>query len=138
MKKWFVFIVIFGGLWSLGNLVYGAAALVNESPILDTGTPVTIAISSTTLTKVPSSQTSGRMGIYVHNPSTWSVAGFLGNCTSTALASTIRPIQFGLQTVNTGPSQIQLFSLREDICLWLISLNTTVSESNIHYQEIKK
>lgn len=133
MKK----LIIFG--FSLAVCaVMKAEPLHTESPIKEAGTPVTIAISSTTLTKVPSSQMSGRLGVYVHNPSTWAVAGFMGNCTSTALASTIRPIQFAIQTVNTGPTAIQYFPLREDVCLWLISLYTVDATSNIHYQEVKK
>jgi len=118
---------------------YSAAPLVNIAPINGVGTPVTVAISSTTLTKVPTSQTSGRMGIYINVPSTWSVVGFMGDCTSTSLASTIRPLEWSKTTINVGPSIDPSFMpIREDVCLWLISLNTTASSQNIHYQEVKK
>lgn len=116
----------------------GAGVPVVEAPINGYGTPVTISISSTTLTKIPTSQTSGRFGIYVNNPSTRPVAGFFGDCSSTALAATIRPIQFSLTTVNTGPSDVRYFSMREDVCLWLISIITDTGSQSIHYQEVKQ
>lgn len=109
-----------------------AATPVAETPINDFGTPVTISISTSTLTKVPSSQTSGRFGIFLDNPATNNarVVGFFGNCTSTAVASTIRPIEIAQATNST------YFPMREDVCLWLISLNT--SAESIHYQEVKQ
>ncbi len=107
-----------------------AATPVAEAPIKDFGVPVTISISTSTLTKVPSSQTSGRMGIFIDAPYTNNarVVGFFGNCTSTALAATIRPIEIAPAT-NTG-----YISLREDVCLWLVSLHTAAE--SIHYQEV--
>lgn len=134
MKK--LILSVFGLVAFYGHA--NAWTLFTEAPIKDVGTPVTIAVSSTTLTKVPSSQTSGRVGLYVHNPSTTAVVGFMGNCTSTALASTIRPIQFALTTAGTGPSGIQYFPLREDVCLWLLTLLTSSPSQNIHYQEVVK
>lgn len=115
-----------------------AAPPVTEAPIKDFGTPVTVAISSTTLTKVPTSQASGRNGIYISNPSTSAVAGFLGNCTSTALASTIRPFQISLQDSSLGPAQMFFVPIREDVCMWLISVDVTASSKNVHYQEVIK
>jgi len=112
------------------------APLVAEAPIKEYGTPVTLAISSTTLTKLPTNQTSGRMGVYVSNPATNgdAVSGFLGDCTSTALASTIRPI-----IISTTPTfNNRYFPIREDVCLWLIALNTAVASTSVHYQEIKQ
>jgi hypothetical protein len=113
-----------------------AAPIVLDAPIRDSGTPVTIAISSTTLTKLPTSQTSGRVGVYVDNPSSAGnadVSGFFGNCTSTALASTIRPIVISTAAVTTD-----YFPMREDVCLWLISLQTGSASINVHYQEVIK
>lgn len=118
------------------SFAQAAGVPVVESPILGYGTPTTVSISSSTLTKVPTSQTAGRNGVYVTNPSTNSVAGFLGDCTSTALASTIRPIQFSIATVGISEN-IFYFPIREDVCLWLISLNSGAATS-IHYQEVKK
>ncbi len=133
MKKYALFFLSFFAY----GYAHSAAALVNESPILGYGIPVTIAISSTTLTKVPSTQTSGRFGIFVSNPSTnsGSISGFMGDCNSTTLASTIRPIVF-----STTPSQynFNFLSMREDVCLWLISENTAAASANLHYQEVKK
>lgn len=131
--------LMFGfGLMFLTGAIYAAGALVVESPINGYGTPVTIAISSTTLTKVPSSQTSGRVGIFISNPASNPVtpmAGFLGNCTSTALANTIRPIEIATSSSTTTN---RYFSMREDVCLWLLSLDTTASTRNVHYQEVKQ
>ena len=111
-----------------------AAPPVAEAPVKDYGTPVTVAISSTTLTQVPTSQASGRMGIFIDNPNTNSsrIVGFFGNCTSTALASTIRPLEIAPGNNST------YFSMREDVCLWLLSLDTAASTANVHYQEVKQ
>lgn len=109
-----------------------AAPPVAEAPISSYGTPVTISISTSTLTQVPSTTTTGRIGIFVDAPASNSarVVGFFGNCTSTALASTIRPIEIAPATNTT------YFPLRDDVCLWLLSLNT--SAESIHYQEVKQ
>lgn len=109
-----------------------AAPLEAEAPIKDVGTPVTVSISTSTLTKVPTSQTSGRMGIFIDSPSSNSArtVGFLGDCSSTALASTIRPIEIAPGTNTT------YIGIREDVCLWLLSLNT--SAESVHYQEVKQ
>lgn len=125
------------GLLMLAGKLY-AEPLVIEAPIKAVGTPVTLAISSTTLTKLPTTQLSGRQGVYVSNPSTSIIAGFMGDCTSTSLASTIRPFEFARTTTAVGDASMQFFPLREDICLWLISIDVTASSKNIHYQEIKK
>lgn len=109
-----------------------AAQPVAEAPVNGYGTPATISISTSTLTMVPTTQTTGRIGIYLDNPATNNarVVGFIGNCTSTALASTIRPIEIA-QATNSS-----YFPLRDDVCLWLISLHT--SAENIHIQEVKQ
>lgn len=127
-------------LFALALLAYksahAAAFPVNESPINGYGDPVTIAISSTTLTKVPTTQTSGRFGLFINNPTsnTAPISGFMGNCTSASFASTIRPIVF-----STAPrATVDYLPMREDVCLWLISENLAASTANLHYQEIKK
>lgn len=130
MKK-LLLMTAFGLLFSLKA---EAAPLVAEAPINGYGTPETVAISSTTLTKVPTSQTSGRLGIFIDNPSTntSSMVGFMGNCTSTALASTIRPLVF-------SPAADSAFiGIREDVCLWLLSLDTGEASENVHVQEAKQ
>ncbi len=115
--------------------IEAAGVPVSQLPINGSGTPVTISISSTTLTKVPSSQTSGRFGIYLSVPSpNTGVTGFYGDCVSTPLANTIRPIEI---STGTGRVASDYFPMREDVCLWLISLNTAVSAQSVHYQEVK-
>lgn len=107
-----------------------AATPVAETPVKSFGTPVTISIDNSTLTKVPSSQASGRVGIFLDSPATNSgkIVGFFGNCTSTALANTIRPIEV------SPTSNSSYFSMREDVCLWLITTNA--SPESVHYQEV--
>lgn len=128
----FLFYVFFGFV----GVCYSAGALVVESPVSNYGTPVTLSISSTTLTMLPSSQTSGRVGVFLSLPQgNTGMVGFLGNCTSTSLASTIRPIEI---STATGMNAFKYISMREDVCLWLLSLNTNVSAQNINYQEVKQ
>ena len=129
--------------WILGMcfsflFVGGASAgiSVNEAPVKGYGDPVTVAVSSDTLTKVPTSQTSGRFGIMVNNPSTngGDVVGFMGDCTSTAFASTIRPFVID----NSSDTAGQYISMREDVCLWLRAIYTGAATTSIHYQELKQ
>lgn len=116
-------------LLSFMAIAGNAAAPVFESPIYNYGTPVTVSIDNSTLTKVPTSQTSGRNGIFLAIPSanTGDIVGFIGNCTSTGLANTIRPLKF---TKSTNSVYIPI---REDICLWLVTTNG--SPESISYQE---
>jgi hypothetical protein len=131
--KWYFAV---GILAICSTMAFGAGVPVVESPINGYGTPVTVAIASGTLTKVPTSQTSGRLGVYVSLPQgNTGMVGFLGDCTSTAIASTIRPIEI---STGTGKLPDHYFPIREDVCLWLISLNTNVLTQNMHYQEIKR
>lgn len=117
------------------SFLYAAGALVVESPVNDYGTPVTVSISSTTLTKVPTSQTSGRMGVFLNNPSpdVSAIQGFFGNCTSTSLANTIRPI-----ALSTGTTGGRYISMREDVCLWFIAVSSINASQPLHYQEVKQ
>lgn len=113
-----------------------AAPPVMEAPINGFGTPVTVAVSSTTLTKVPSSQTSGRVGVYVSLPAgNTGMVGHIGNCTSTSLASTLRPIEI---STGTGMLPSRYFPIREDVCLWLLSLNANEATQTLNYQEVKQ
>lgn len=127
MKKLLLFV-----LAGAAKTAFAAGVPTIESPIRDYGTPVTVSISTSTLTMVPTSQTTGRLGIFIDAPSTntGKMVGFFGNCTSTALASTIRPIEISPSTNST------YIGIREDVCLWLLSTHT--SAENIHYQEIKQ
>lgn len=115
-----------------------SAVPVAEAPINGYGTPTSVAVSSTTLTKVPTSQTSGRMGIFISNPSNASalpVTGFYGNCTSNSVAVTVRPIEIvSSSTTITN----RYFSMREDVCLWLLSQDPSAASKSIFYQEVKQ
>lgn len=131
MKKF----LIFSSFMFLFVMCHSAPP-VAEAPISGYGTPVTISVSSNTLTKVPTTQTSGRMGIVIRNPSTnlGNIAGHMGDCTSTAVASTVQPFLI----VTSSSSAHQYISMREDVCLWLISLNFLTSAQNVHVQEVKQ
>lgn len=128
------------GLFLVGSFVFfsHAAPLVTIAPINGFGTPVAIQISSTTYTCVPSSsavQLSGRLGVFVSNPGSNQIEGIYGNCTSNSVSTTIRPIHIQSSTTTTSGAY---FSMREDVCLWLISLNPTNQWQQIFYQEIKQ
>ena len=118
-------------LFVAGQLFAAGVATI-EAPVKDYGTPVTVSIDETNLTKLPTSQTSGRIGIFISVPSanTGDIVGFFGDCTSTALASTIRPIQL------IRGSSSAFIPLREDVCLWLITTHS--ANENVHYQEVKQ
>lgn len=128
---------LLAGIFFVSCSVY-AAPPVMEAPINGYGTPTTIAISSTTMTKVPSSQTSGRVGIFISNPSTSGpnpITGFFGNCTSNSVANTVRPIEIAASSTTTTN---RYFSMREDVCLWLLSQDSSAATQNVHYQEVKQ
>ncbi len=116
--------------------LHAAGILVSQAPISGYGAPVSIAISSTTLTKVPSSQTVGRFGVYLNNPATNAadVAGFFGDCSSASYAASIRPVVISTRSYY-GASYVPM---RDDVCLWLTSLNTAAATMTIHYQEVKQ
>lgn len=132
MKR--LFLICF--LISVTKLSYSATP-VAEAPVNGYGTAVTVSISTDTglaaaWTKIPTSQTSGRLGIFLDAPATNTgrIVGHFGNCTSTALATSIRPIEIA------PASNSSYIPLREDVCLWIITLNSSVE--NIHYQEVKQ
>lgn len=122
---------LISGIYIFGlGLAHAGKPLVAEAPPDSVGTPVTVSISEATLTKVPTSQTAGRVGIFIDNPATNNarVVGFYGNCTSTALASTIRPIEIAPGTNS------DFYPMSERICLWLLSLHS--GAESVHYQEV--
>lgn len=107
--------------------------LVAEAPTNDFGTPTTVSVSSSTLTKVPATQTTGRVGFWLDSPSTntGNLVGQQGNCTSAPAASTIRPIEIS-PSANTA-----FYPLSDQQCLWLITTNTGAAE-NVHTEDIKQ
>lgn len=105
-------------------------ALSVESSIREVGTPTTVSVSTSAWTMVPAASTlTGREGIMVSLPTTLNavVVGHLGDCTSTAVATTVRPLEFakgGFVFVPTGSA----------VCLWVLSLHS--GAESIHVQEI--
>lgn len=111
---------------------FAAKPLVAEAPITDYGTPVTVSVSSFTLTQIPTSQTAGRTGIFLDVPSTntGNLVGHFGNCSAAAVAATIRPLE-------VPPSASSVFiPIAPNVCLWVITTHT--SAENVHYQEVKQ
>lgn len=123
--------IITGIVISFMALVVYSAPLVVEAPVKGYGTPTTVSISTSTWTQIPTSQTSGRLGVFVDNPNGNSVmVGHIGDCSSTSIATTVRPIEIA------ASSNSSYIPLREDVCLWLLSLAS--SAESVHYQEVKQ
>lgn len=128
-------IPLLGGLLLSGVAsIAGAAWLTEESPVGGVGTPATISISSTTLTKVPSTSTlSLRSGIVLNVPNTNSgdIVGHYGGCSTAPAGSTV-------QVIEIGPSLAdRYYPIDNNVCLWVITTNTSASE-NIHVQEVRQ
>ena len=108
---------------------------VRQAPIKTVVTPVSVAISSFTFTKVPTSQTVGRMGIIVSNP--WAnlspISGYYGNCTSSSAVAAVSPVWIAISSNTTNNDKY--ISMREDVCLWLVNMGA-VGNVNLHYQEV--
>jgi hypothetical protein len=129
MKKLFLFLGLMLPLGAMAAPKF--APRVMEAELSQFGTPATVSVSTSAWTKVnPSSSLTSRSGIIVSVPSTnnANVVGILGNCTSTAIATTVRPIEIAKGNGFT------LFPLADDVCLWLLSLHTAAE--SVHYQEI--
>lgn len=110
-----------------------AGFLVEEAPIGSVGTPTTVSVSSSTWTKVPtSSSLNQRSGIIISVPSTntANIVAHIGGCSSTSIATTVRPME-----VAKG-SGFVLVPIDNNTCLWTLTLNT--SAENIHVQEIRQ
>lgn len=109
-----------------------APVTVKENSITSVGTPTTVSISTSAWTKVPATSTlSSRNGLAVSLPAsaTAVMVGHFGGCTSTAVATTVRPMELAKGSFIFVP-------VSNDVCLWLLSLNT--SAENVHVQEIKQ
>lgn len=103
---------------------------VREVPFTSASGSETVSISSFTFTKIPTTQVDGRWGFYVGVPSTntGDIVGVAGNCTSTSVATTVRPIQ-----MIKGTSSY-FFKYNQGMCLWLITTHT--SAENVHVEQV--
>lgn len=128
-KSWFWVAVV--GLACAGSAradIWG-----REISISAGGTPTTVSISTSAWTKVPAaSSLSRRAGIIVSVPAsnTANVVGHLGGCSSTAIATTVRPMEF-----SKGGGFV-LVPIDENVCLWLLSLHTAAE--SVHVQEVRQ
>lgn len=105
-----------------------AATDIIQYPMVSFGTPTAVTISSSVYTNATpvAARISGLTAVLIDVPSTNSniVHGHLGNCTSTAIStSTVKgPIEI-------APSAMGGYvALAEDICLWMVTRNTSGSD----------
>jgi hypothetical protein len=127
--RFFIFCVVPGFL----GLSLFAAPLVSETPVGAYGTPTTVSISTSTWTEVPaSSSLNGRSGVLVSVPATntANMVGHLGDCSSTSIATTVRPLEF------VKGNGYALVPIDDSVCLWLLSLHTAAE--NAHVQEVRQ
>lgn len=104
-----------------------------EVAISEGGTPTTVSISTSAWTKVPAvSSLARRTGMVVSVPAsnTANVVGHFGGCSSTAIATTVRPMEF------LKGGGFTLVPIDENVCLYLLSIHTAAE--NIHVQEIRQ
>lgn len=104
-----------------------------EMPIAGYGNPHTVALTTSTWTIVPSSSTLlHRGGFLVSVPASNSAnaVAHIGNCTSTAILTTKRPIEI------VKGNGFTFITLDEGICLWMMSLHTATE--NVHVQEVRQ
>lgn len=97
------------------------------------GTPTTVSISTSAWTKVPSSRTlNSRTEVVLDVPASnnANMVAHVGNCTSTSIATTVRPIEL----VKGEPDRT--YQLGGDVCLWVLSLHTAAE--NLHFQELSR
>lgn len=127
--KWRVMIAL--AAVALTTVSAKAIEATKELSIGAFGTPHTISVSTSAWTKVPSSTTlNRRTGYIVSNPATNSanMVAHLGNCSSTTIATTVRP-----QEILKGNGFV--FEPNDaNVCLWMLSLHT--SAENVHVQEV--
>jgi hypothetical protein len=103
-----------------------------EVSISTVGTPTTVSISTSAWTMVPAASTlATRNGINLSVPASLNavVVGHLGDCTSTAIATTVRPLEF-------SKGSFYFIPVNNSICLWTLSLHTAAE--SIHVQEVKQ
>lgn len=125
------FVVI--SLAVFAGMAANASELVSETPYRAYGTPTTVSVSTSVWTKIPASQTlDGQNGLLVDVPAgnSANMVGHLGGCTSTAVAISVRPMEF-----IRGEGYVEV-PVADTVCLWVLSLHT--GAESIHVQEYKK
>jgi hypothetical protein len=127
-----VIVLFFLVLTTAGRAASTYSPRVQESAITGFGTPTTVSISTSAWTKVPTTTLESRSGFIISLPATASanMAGHLQSCSSTVIATTVRPIEI------VKGNGFTLFPVSNDVCLWLISLHTEAE--NVHVQEINQ
>lgn len=124
--------LIFAATFTVAQTLF-AASQVAEMPVTQYGTPTTVSVSTSAWTKVPAtSSLTGRVGILVKNDfsNNAKMVGILDSCSSTSIATTVRPLGF-----STG-SDFTLIPVNDNVCLYLLSLHTAAE--NVHVQEVSQ
>ena len=104
--------------------------VVKENSITAVGTPTTVSVSTSAWTVVPAaSSLTERSGMIVSLPAAANavMVGHFGGCTSTAIATTVRPLEL-------AKGGFILVPAANDVCLYLMSLHTAAE--SVHIQEI--
>ena len=131
MKNFLGSVVVLFGLMAASS--GDCAPFAAEAPVIAYGTPTTVSVSESAWTKVPASQTiNGRMALIVDVPATSNanMVGHLGDCTSTSIATTVRPLEF------IKSSGFAVIGVNPGVCLWMLSLHS--GAENVHVQEVKQ
>lgn len=127
MKKVLVSILMLGAT----GIAFAGKPLVAEAPINAVTTATTVSVSTSAWTLVPAAgNTAGRVGLYVSNPATTSVAGVLVATGDSAPATTIRPLEFYSGNGN------YFVPISDQVNLYLLSLDA--GALSVHVQEAKK
>lgn len=123
--KLFLFIAAF---FCIATLSF---AWEEEAPIFNYGTPVSTDISTSTWTRVPSSNLTGRAGFFITNKSTntANMFGHFGSSTTPTLATSVRPIVFKAGITMYIPAS-------SDVVIWLLS--GASSSETVDVQEVKQ
>lgn len=132
-------LAIFGGALLLlsvfVSLINAEPTQVIETSIGRVGTPITVSISTSVWTKVPTSRTlSNRTEVIVDEPAsnTANMVAHYNVCSSTfsSVATTVRPIEI------IKGEQDRPYEIDGNTCLWVLSLHTAAE--NLHYQEVSR
>ena len=118
---------------ALSTFVRASSPLVAEAPVNSVAAATTVSISTSTWTLVPTSNTAGRFGVLVNNPSgnNARMVGVLSTNSSTPTeATTVRPLEFAPATDFT------FLPVSDKIYVYLLSLHT--SAESVHVQEVKQ
>lgn len=115
-----------------GTVGGGDAVSTQELSFSAFGTPTTLSVSTSAWTLAPAaSSLTSRTGVTVSVPAsnTANIVAHVGDCPSTAVAISVRPMEL------IRGNGFTFFPVNNDACVWLLSLHTAAE--NVHVQEFK-